>query len=1360
MKKLRILFILAGIIMSCSEQLCAQDFSNKGKDFWVGYGSHISMYNPDGSIDNTGGTQNMVLYFTSDEDANVTVEIPATGWSRRYQVKAGSVTSTEAIPKTGTDDARLTTEGIVSRGIHITSDKNIVAYTHIYDKSNSGASLLFPTTTLGQDYYILGFKQYSDSRYAYPYCFVIATEDNTTVEITPSVNTQQFEAGKSYTVELKKGQVYNLLARLSGELAAPFTAADLSGTRIRTLSTGSGGCKRIAVFCGSGKLSIVCDGTKSPTGDNTIQQVLPRNAWGTKYITVPTKNMDNNFFRVMVSDQGTVVKLNGAVLNNIIAGRYYEFQSNAPAVIEGSKEVMVAQFISSANQCNNNLPNQGGDPEMIFLSPVEQNINRVVLNSTAKYQIQSHFINVMLPTADVASFTIDNQHVSSQFKTVPASPDFSYAQLSVSSGVHYLQSQQGFNAIAYGYGHAESYGYNAGTNVKDNYQYISVEHPCVNAAANIAVVLPYKPLSITWLMKDNPIISPNTDATVYNPEPDSVFAKNGRTLYLFRLAGDYRFTGAGAGTLTAQVNNPMADGCSGIQEISVDISSFEQPSALFSVSDTLCANHAVRFTDISSNTSDIISKRYWDYGNNAKDTLLAAQSSEQYYSAAGSYTASLVVETAQGCKSEPYSKTFTIFPSPQAAFILPVICKDATADFKDSSYMTDGSAAKFQYNWDFGDEYATHGNLNTSVDQNPHHKYSYAGNYHVKLQVATDNKCTSAATKLFTVNGNMLKADFDIVTSGTVCSGGKLVIKNTSTIDFGRFSRIVILWDADGRPDDVTDDGQPENGKLYEHVYPAFHQPATKTFQVKLLAYAGATCVSVQSRSVTVSASPSVQFSSIPGICANAAAISITQAKETSGFPGSFSFSGPGVSSEGVFNPQTTGAGSFPVQALFTTDKGCRDSATQTITVWALPVADWTYSSALCEKHEVLLTDQSATPAGHTITKWNWVAAGSATPPAQAATVAVRYDTIGNYPVSLQVVTDKGCVSGVTEKILPLHAQPKVGFSLPVVCLPNGSGTFKDQSTIADGSKTVLSYHWDFGDSNDPTPSSQKNPTHRFSAPGPYNIKLTVTSKDGCSASLSQQLSSVYQQPGAAFELSKAAICQGSTIDFTDHSTAVAASVNSWQWNMGKAGTSSQQNPSQRFRDSGTYAITLTVQDTHGCTDTATQTVKVYPIPQLRSEEVPVAEGATVQLKPAYIATDAHFHWSPGTYLSSDTAAAPFVHPLDDIAYRIDLTAAGGCTTSGNLNVKLVRKPIIPNAFSPNGDGINDVWHITYLSAYPNCTVDVYNRYGQRVFTSTGYRTDWNGSYNSQPLTVGTYYYVIDLKNGAKPLAGYVVILK
>ena len=85
---------------------------------------------------------------------------------------------------------------------------------------------------------------------------------------------------------------------------------------------------------------------------------------------------------------------------------------------------------------------------------------------------------------------------------------------------------------------------------------------------------------------------------------------------------------------------------------------------------------------------------------------------------------------------------------------------------------------------------------------------------------------------------------------------------------------------------------------------------------------------------------------------------------------------------------------------------------------------------------------------------------------------------------------------------------------------------------------------------------------------------------------------------------------------------------------------------------------------------------------------------------------------------------------------------------------------IIPNAFTPNGDGINDTWDIKYLDAYPNCLVNVYNRYGQKVFSSVGYGLSWDGKSGSGNLPTGTYYYVINLQNGTKALSGFVLIIR
>ncbi len=85
---------------------------------------------------------------------------------------------------------------------------------------------------------------------------------------------------------------------------------------------------------------------------------------------------------------------------------------------------------------------------------------------------------------------------------------------------------------------------------------------------------------------------------------------------------------------------------------------------------------------------------------------------------------------------------------------------------------------------------------------------------------------------------------------------------------------------------------------------------------------------------------------------------------------------------------------------------------------------------------------------------------------------------------------------------------------------------------------------------------------------------------------------------------------------------------------------------------------------------------------------------------------------------------------------------------------------IIPNTFTPNGDGINDMWNIQKINDYPNCTVQVFSRYGEMVFQSSGYGSPWNGTYKGSPLPEGTYYYIINLNAGVPLLSGFVAIIR
>jgi gliding motility-associated-like protein len=90
----------------------------------------------------------------------------------------------------------------------------------------------------------------------------------------------------------------------------------------------------------------------------------------------------------------------------------------------------------------------------------------------------------------------------------------------------------------------------------------------------------------------------------------------------------------------------------------------------------------------------------------------------------------------------------------------------------------------------------------------------------------------------------------------------------------------------------------------------------------------------------------------------------------------------------------------------------------------------------------------------------------------------------------------------------------------------------------------------------------------------------------------------------------------------------------------------------------------------------------------------------------------------------------------------------------------VLKSLVIPNVFSPNGDGINDKWQILYLETYPGSTVDVYNRYGQIIFHSVGYSNPWDGTYKGKPVPAGTYYYIIDPKNGRSKYTGFVDVLR
>ncbi len=157
-----------------------------------------------------------------------------------------------------------------------------------------------------------------------------------------------------------------------------------------------------------------------------------------------------------------------------------------------------------------------------------------------------------------------------------------------------------------------------------------------------------------------------------------------------------------------------------------------------------------------------------------------------------------------------------------------------------------------------------------------------------------------------------------------------------------------------------------------------------------------------------------------------------------------------------------------------------------------------------------------------------------------------------------------------------------------------------------------------------------------------------------------------------------------------------------------------------------------------------------------------IVAGESVQLQGSTAANQ--IEWTPTIAISDPTISKPFVSPEQTTTYYLAGTI-GNCTITDFCEVVVKNALTIPNTFTPNGDGINDTWEILGIEKYPDCLIQVFNRWGQLVFQTTGYNETkrWDGTSSSgKPLAPKTYFYVIDLRStdSPEPLQGYVQIVR
>ena len=443
-------FILALFLLTFQAESQAKDpchYSTEGTDFWFAF-----MQNRQ-----TGQEHFMEITVSSRNGAKFTITY-GTGETFIDSVTVGANSSQTV----RIDYAILEPSGseiIENKGIHLTATDSVNVYALNYRTQSSDVAVIYPTESLGKEYFAMCYTPNptntveSNSEF-----LIVATENQTTINISPSVDTEQGKkANAKFSIVLNKGQLYQVQSMnriISGQ-------GDLTGSYIQS-------DKPIAVYSGNKSTAVPFNGG---TRDYLFEQVPPTNTWGRDFYVVPLKNRSRDTYRILAAEDQTVVTIEG--LGQTITldrGKFYEFNlnSNQPSRIFSSKKILLAQFCRSQRADENSGV---GDPFMIILSPISQKVNDVTFEAYKTNLVRNiFFVNVITLSSEVGNTKLDGVNVGAFFSNFP-NGKYAYAQIPITAGTHRLQNPDksgGFLAYVYGFGdnnNTESYGYGVGFNL-------------------------------------------------------------------------------------------------------------------------------------------------------------------------------------------------------------------------------------------------------------------------------------------------------------------------------------------------------------------------------------------------------------------------------------------------------------------------------------------------------------------------------------------------------------------------------------------------------------------------------------------------------------------------------------------------------------------------------------------------------------------------------------------------------------------------------------------------------------------------------------------------------------------------------
>lgn len=1374
--------LLAFIFLTPFESLSQGIIPTKGKEFWIAF-----PFAP-GLISGNGASKRCDVFITSENNTSGIISIPTQGWNQSFNVTANQ-TTTISIPVLLAE--HLTSDVIENKGVQVITQDTVSVFSISFQEVSADAAVVYPKQSLGTNYRIGAYPGINaGSNPGLTSCFlVIASEDDTQFEITPTAATYGgHPAGMTYTVKLDKGESYQVLANS--------WTGDFTGTTVNATDS-SGSCRPFAVFSGSTCVNI-------PSGcfacDVLYEQSMPVEYWGKTYYSVPFSFSSLYTLRILADQNNTTYSIDGGTPSILNAGQFVEINNIAGTqCVSADKPVSVIQYMQGITCAGS------GDPSMMFLNAHEQKIDKVTFSTVTSNVITQHDVNVIMNTSHIGQLKLDGVQVpASEFTAMSFCSNISYAQLPLTQGSHTLEADSGFTAYAYGTGSAESYAYSVGAFSKskpiqvdsvicaNDTAYIGTNNMLFNAwwstltnpndtigTGPVLTLLPPVQPDV-YVQHGNEFISGCEKIIYYNveiPAPPAGFVSASAT-----TACQFQQVQLVAGTIPAssifnyswspvtglsnpnipnpvltvttsgwyRVNISSPNGCAPVVIDSIFINMLSLPLPVVDVG----SDQTICFGDsITLNASGGISY-VWNPGNATTNSIIVSP---------GVTTNYIVFATnADGCAN---SDTVRIHVTQGPATIVSpdqTVCQGFsvvlsvfgglsylwtnTGETSDSIIVTPSATTEYIVETTGINSCLKRDTVLITVVPKP---VANAGPDQSYCAAIPATLLASGGLSYLWSPGNSTSSFIQVtppvttiysvrVTDGNGCEDIDSVTVVVTPLVTGAsrneticFGETITLADSAGLTYSWTPGGSTDSVII---ASPAI----TTDFIVEKTTVNG--CLIFDTVSVNVNQLPAANAGNDTEICLGDSATLIG----SGGINYFWHHSGEIDSTITVVPILIT------EYILQVTDiNGCINSDSVLVIVNPLPVTDAGPNQFICPGEIATLQASGGV-------NYEWLHDGSTTS---------SIDVTPFIPTSfiVRAYTLNNCTN-LDTVLVDMHPLPSAQFGITGISCVSEPLTFDNQSLISSG---IISLNgWDFGDGNF---SSVRNPVHTYNAANDYNVRLIISSDNGCLDTVSHMIT-VNVKPSVNF--STQVTCALQPAPFTDLSTVQPGTINQWLWEFGDGSTSDEQNPMHTYTLAGNYDVSLRVTTDSGCSATRLQMqgIKINPLPV--SQFIAQPEIASI-LQPDISFVDSSidgvtWEWDFGDSLGNSTFQNVFYSYKDTGVFHVRLLVMNnfGCydTSYGDVYIEPFYSLYFPNAFTPNGDNVND-----YFSPYGEGVLDlellIFDRWGNLIYHSSGVMPHWDGSVKNKDelSSEGVYTFlakVTDYRHRKKEIRGSVTLIR